>query len=322
MKKSFLKLGLVGIIVSGSFISVAAAEIVSTTNGASSATAQTGVNVKHLTNDVNEEDSVDYVQASKYTTSEIESGVKTLSVNTLNVLNELKDVLNMKKNPVDGKVSTDDRDVIGSMTHIRANVTEMDRLLGVDKATFSEKDRKAIEELEKTKAALETQIVELENKIADVDKKIPVAEGIKLGAITIPVLGISKLQVFPIMEGEQMVGSVRTRCGAYLKEDQLQNFKSVNYCVATVWSNSATRVSDQQTVATVDTYFVGRSESYVPGEVNSVTINWDTAPKTTPVGFLKYYNISDKKSLDTLSYENTVTAGDGFKYAGKDAAVE
>jgi hypothetical protein len=326
MKNLSLKLSLVAVLVSGSMMSLAAADIVSTTSGAN---AQPNVNApvaqtqSLFASEADNTDAVDYVQAEKFTTAEVENEVKSLSTNVLNALNSLKDVLVMKKNPVDGKVSTDDKDVVSSMSHLRANVAEMDRLLGGDKSSFSEQDRKAIAALEVEKKALQTAVTSLETKISAVDKKIPVGNtGIKLGSITIPVLGTTRLQVFPIMEGDQMIGSVRTRCGAYLTEDQLINNKSVNYCVATLWSNSSTRINDAHPKTTTDTYFVGRSESYVAGEVNSVTIDFDTQAKVSPVGFLKHYNIRDKKSLDTLQYNKTVTTGDGHKYAGKDAATD
>jgi hypothetical protein len=325
MKKSFLKISLAASVVVGSFSSLAAANIVSTTNGNGTLSPQvTNGQTKNLfASEVDNDDAVKYVQAEKFTTAEIESSVKDASNLSLSLLNKIKDTLVKKRNPVDGKVSTDDKDVVSSMSHIRANIDEMSVLLGADKASFSEHDRVALEALQKEKEALEAKVSNLETKISAVDKKIPVGKtGIKLGSITIPVLGTSRLQVFPIMEGDQMIGSVRTRCGAYLLEDQLINNKSVNYCVATVWSNSSTRVSDVHPKKTTDTYFVGRSQSYIPGEVNSVTIDFDTQAKVSPVGFLKYFNITDKKSLDTLSYNNTVITGDGHKYAGKDAATE
>lgn len=325
MKNSFLKLSIAAVLVSGSMVSLSAAEIVTTTSGTNVGTqVAPGAQTKSLfASEVDNNDAVDYVQAEKFTTHDIEQSVKDSSEQSIALLNKIKDTLVMKKNPIDGKVSTDDKDVVSSMSHIRANIDEMAALLGADKTTFAEHDRIALEALEKEKLALENAVVALETKIAAVDKKIPVGDtGVKLGSITIPVLGTSRLQVFPIMEGDQLIGSVRTRCGGYLVEDQLINNKSVNYCVATLWSNSSTRVSDVHPQKTTDTYFVGRSQAYVPGEVNTVTIDFDTQPKVSPVGFLKHLNITDKKSLETLSYENTVTTGDGHKYAGKDAATE
>jgi len=318
-KSSFLNLGKLIVLVLGCMSSLGAATIVVTTGGVNS-NAQT----KSLfASEVNNYDAVPYVQSEKFTTADIELSVKDTSDKSLALLNKIKETLIKKKNPVDGKVSTNINDVVSSMSHINANVAEMVKLLNVDIDSFSEKDRHAITELKTAKTELEKKVTALEDKISAVDKKIPVGNtGIKLGSITIPVLGTSRLQVFPIMEGDQMIGSVRTICGAYLVEDQLINNKSVNYCVATLWSNSATRINDAHPNTTTDTYFVGISESYVPGEVNSVTIDFDTQAKVSPVGFLKHYNITDKNSLETLQYNNTVTTGDGHKYAGKDAAIE
>jgi len=266
-----------------------------------------------------------YTQAKKFTTAEIEADIKDASDNSLALLNNINALLIKKRNPVDGKVeaavngtgdSGNNDGIVSAMTQIRANIAEAARLLQVDYDKFSEKDKKALDELKKSNK-------QLSQKIAAMEKTIPVDNtNLKLGDVVIPVIGTSKTQVFPIMEGDKTVGSLRVVCGAYLLDDQLINNQSVNYCIGTTWSNSATRISDVHKRATTDTYFMAFSDAYVPGKVSKVTLHWNTQAKTSVKGTLKFYNIKDREVLKTMSFENTVITGDGHKYAGKNAMVQ
>ena len=320
MKKIILT-SVIGLVLG--VVSLSAAQVVATSGGSSSSNGVPNAGQQSIF----KQDTIKtYTQAEKYTTAEIESDIKDASNNSLNLLNNINALLVKKRNPVDGKVeaalngadgSNGGNDaIVSAMTQIRANVAEAARLLEMDYNAFSEKDKKALKALKESNAKLEKQI-------ASIEKTIPVADSnIKLGSVKVPVIGTSRTQVFPILEGDKTVGSLRVVCGAYLVEDQLINNHSVNYCIGTTWINASTRTSDVHKYATTDTYFVGISEPYIPGRVSEVTLHWDTQAKTSVKGLLKFYNIKDPKVLKTMNFENTVITSDGTKFPGKDALVQ
>jgi len=309
-------------------VSTLTAAVLFTTNVSAEEIVATvgGQGVESTTQSLYKEDKVKtYVQATKYTTAEIEKDIKGASEDSLSLLNNVNNLLIKKKNPVDGKVEAaingadgakvDNAGIVSAMTQIRSNVAEAGRLLGLDFAAFSEKDAKALK-------ALDESNKKLKKTLENLTKTIPVGNSnLQLGSVTVPVMGTSRTQVFPIMEGKEMVGSLRVVCGAHLVEDQLINNSAVNYCIGTTWSNSSTRISDAHKKLTTDTYFTAISEPYIPGKVSKVTINWDTQAKVAVKGMLNYYNITDKEVHKTMAFENTVISGNGTKYVGKDAMV-
>lgn len=253
-----------------------------------------------------------YTQRVLYSGAEIEKAIDDVRTKVFDLHASVVDMQKKKLNPIKADVQNYE---LGADKDTRDILAITSAILLVDKTTYSEQDQIALEQLKKEVKILNTTIETL-------SKKIPVGDkGLMLAAIRVPVLGTTKLQVFPVMDGEEQVGSVRVRCGASLIDDQITNYDSVNYCMGTVWSNSATRINDAHPKETTDTFFISKSEAYVPGKVNFVTLVWDTQPKVSVRNTLRFHGITDAASLAAMSYTNTMVAGDGTKYPGKDALI-
>lgn len=229
----------------------------------------------------------------------------------------VKQLVFMRDNPVEAAL---ENATLGAINDIQENIDAINKMLGDDRDQRAEKDPVALAKLKQDKA-------ELEKKLASLQKQIPIADtGYMLPEDTvISVMGSSHIQAYPLTYNGQEIGHYRVACSGSLKEDIIINQTSVNYCIASLYINGAPRVSDVavHVPETVDMYYVGISEPYVAGKDATVKINWQTHPKRSVTGTLKYYNLDKVANVDdTLNFNTAITLSNGTRYAGKNAAIE
>lgn len=229
----------------------------------------------------------------------------------------IKQMAFARAHPIDGEIKNNN---IGAIKHISDHISAMQMMMGNDHKLLSEKDPVAMAALEKEKKALEDQL-------AAVQKTIPIADtGYELPkGIDISVIGTSRIQAYPLMDGDTQIGHFRVGCSGVLNEDIIVNQKSVNYCVSSLYINGSPRVTDvkHHNKERVGMYYVGVSDAYVAGHNSKVTINWMNHPKISVVGTLKHYNMDKLPAMvDTLMYNNSVTLSDGTTYPGKNPMVK
>lgn len=288
-------------------------------SGSSSTNSDLSSSLSSSSTIVQNEDIIDPTKVSKrlFTNNEIEELMLSSRDGAEKLRETIKQMVYAKRNPIKGDVQTYD---IGAEKDIRDYVADIVNYLSEDEALLSERDTKALAALKKLNEDLQTQL-------SDMQKTIPLGDtGFELPQDTeISVIGTSNLQVHELVVGGKVIGHYRTGCYGALKEDILINNSSVNYCVASLYVNGAPRVSDTQRhrEERTDMYFVGISDAYVAGKDSTVKIRWQSHPKSSVVGAIKYYNMENIPGVvDTLMYENTVTTSSGKKYPGKRAIVE
>ena len=248
-----------------------------------------------------------------FTNNEVEMQILSVRTAAFSLHDKVVELLKMKDNQVKDDVQNfklgadkDTRDILGI-------VAEM---LNLDEATHSEHDRKAINMLNQEVKTLTAKLVKVEKAIEIASSGYALPKGAEVS-----VMGTSKIQAVPLMDGKNQIGHYRVVCGGTDSNDIIQNSKLFSYCAADLYVNATSRSHDLSN-ETIEMHYVGIAK-YRAGIDRTAEIVWIEEPKRSIMPYVEQYNLDNiPGAVDALTWNSTITLSNGTKFPGKNAMVE